>query len=344
MDKRVIFAVAGSGKTTHIIDKLNLDKRALILTYTKNNTENLKENILKKFGYFPENITLLSYFTFLHSFCFKPFLSYKIKVNGIYWEVPPAYTSKLPRTNRKFYISADKRLYSNRISKLLDVADVIDDINERLSTYFDALFIDEIQDFGGNDFNLLKQISKADIDVTYVGDFYQHTFDTSRDGNVNKSIHNDLDKYLKLFTSMGITVDVETLSKSWRCGPEVCEFITEKIGVNIYSHNRNNVNVCVVDDKAEADALFHNDDIVKLFYQNSSKYACFSDNWGACKGENCYEDVCVVLNKTSSDLFSKDKLHELPASSKNKLYVACSRSNKDLYIVSEKFFKGYKIK
>ncbi|MBK7669492.1 MAG: UvrD-helicase domain-containing protein [Sphingobacteriaceae bacterium] len=74
MDKRVIFAVAGSGKTTHIVDKLNLESPVIIVTYTNSNVENLRERILKKFGYFPSNIKLQSYFSFLHRFCYKPFL------------------------------------------------------------------------------------------------------------------------------------------------------------------------------------------------------------------------------------------------------------------------------
>ena len=48
MDKRVIFAVAGSGKTTHIIDNLNLENKFLLITYTINNVHNLRTGILKK--------------------------------------------------------------------------------------------------------------------------------------------------------------------------------------------------------------------------------------------------------------------------------------------------------
>ena len=58
MDKSVILAVAGSGKTSLIIKKLNLEENFLLVTYTINNTRNLKESIIKKFGYFPENIDL----------------------------------------------------------------------------------------------------------------------------------------------------------------------------------------------------------------------------------------------------------------------------------------------
>ena len=52
MDKRVILAVAGSGKTTYIINQLDLNKRSLIITYTTNNIENLRTGVIKKFGYF----------------------------------------------------------------------------------------------------------------------------------------------------------------------------------------------------------------------------------------------------------------------------------------------------
>lgn len=48
MDKRVIFAVAGSGKTTYIVDSLSRDKRSLIVTYTVGNYNNLCCKISEK--------------------------------------------------------------------------------------------------------------------------------------------------------------------------------------------------------------------------------------------------------------------------------------------------------
>jgi DNA helicase-2/ATP-dependent DNA helicase PcrA len=75
MDKKVILAVAGSGKTSLVIESLDLDRRALLITYTENNLRTLRRRIIKKFGSFPDNIKLYSYFTFLYSFCYKPFLA-----------------------------------------------------------------------------------------------------------------------------------------------------------------------------------------------------------------------------------------------------------------------------
>ena len=188
MDKRVIFAVAGSGKTTFIINSLSLESNSLIVTFTNNNLHSLKTRIIDKFGYLPNNIKIFSYYSFLHSFCYKPFLSNKFNSKGINYTTQP--NIYLKQTDIKYYLDKKGRLYSSRISKLLISENILGELNNRLSKYFDDLYIDEVQDFAGNDFNLLKSIAKANLKILFVGDFYQHTFDTSRDGIVNKNLHN----------------------------------------------------------------------------------------------------------------------------------------------------------
>ena len=86
----MIFAVAGSGKTTFIVESLVKEKRSLIVTYTNSNYDNLSQKILKKFnGVWPETITLMTYFQFLYRFCYKPFLSDRVKARGIIYERNP---------------------------------------------------------------------------------------------------------------------------------------------------------------------------------------------------------------------------------------------------------------
>ena len=341
MDKRVIFAVAGSGKTTHIISKLTLDKRFLILTYTTNNIQTLRSSIIRKFGYFPENIKLLSYFVFLNSFCFKPLLSHCVKSKGINWKQPSAFTLRLKRDNPKFYRDNNFRLYHNRIAKLFDFKNVLPDINNRIEKYFDCLFIDEIQDFAGHDFNLLKSIAKANCEILFVGDFYQHTFDTSNDGNVNSGIFKDYNSYKKLFQDMGLTVDTTTLQESFRCSQSVCDFIQNNIGISISAKTDRVSDIKIIESQSEVDTIIADNSIVKLFYRENSKYDCYSQNWGSSKGINHFNDVCVVLNKTTKELFDKQQLAMLKPQTKNKLYVACSRANNHLYFVSYEFLKKW---
>lgn len=338
MDKRVIFAVAGSGKTTYIIDQLTLHSRSLIITYTNNNTKNLRTAIIEKFGFFPDNIRLLPYFTFLYSFCFKPFLTYKYKTKGINYD--QNFNKFIKQTEKRYYFDRNNRIYSNRISKFIEKENELVNVNTRLEKYYDNLFIDEIQDFGGNDFNFLKSIMKTNINILLVGDFYQHTFDTSRDGSVNKSIHHKFNKYKKLFEKMGLIVDTDSLDRSWRCSPSVCKFITDNLGIEIKSHKKIDTVVSLIEDKEQAIEIFNDKQIVKLFYQEHYKYKCFSRNWGDSKGENYYRDICVVLNKSVLDNYSD--LTKLKPQTKNKFYVACSRANNNLFFVSDKLYKEKK--
>ncbi len=347
MDKRVILAVAGSGKTTYIVKQLELEKRSLVVTYTNNNYRNLRDSILRKFGHFPDSIILLPYFSFLYSFCYRPFLSYRLKAQGINYERHPnRYVRQLvsgtQQVNRDYFIDQYNRLYSNRVARLLELQNVLGDINLRLAKYFDNLFIDEVQDFAGHDFNLLKGISQAELEIVFVGDFYQHTFDTSRDGSTNRNLHNNYKNYVTFFEQMGMLLDEETLKHSYRCSPTICTYIREHLGVEIFSNRSDETKNTLIDSQNGADEIFQNDSIVKLFYREHYKFGCYSRNWGESKGENQHNDVCVVLNPTTSKLFNANKLNELNPQTKNKFYVACSRAKNDLYFVDERFYKKYK--
>ncbi|PKL23853.1 MAG: DNA helicase UvrD [Spirochaetae bacterium HGW-Spirochaetae-3] len=335
MDKRVIFAVAGSGKTKTIIDILSIDKRYLIITYTNANHTSIINRIYNRFGYLPQNITVTTYYAFLYSFCYRPFLFFDFRCHGINYKSPNnRYASGIDR-----YIDNNHRLYSNRLSKfIIEKASALE-IKKRIARYYDYLLLDEIQDFGGHDFNFLTQISDANINMLFVGDFFQHTFDTSRDGNVNSSLHEDYTAFKNRFRKMGLSVDETALIKSHRCSPTVCDFITKNIGIELYSHRLDETAITELIDTADIMDIYHNNNIVKLFFNQHYTYACYSRNWGDCKGEDQFSDVCVVLNETTQKHFKNNKLTNLASLTKNKLYVAITRSRGNVYLVSETALK-----
>ena len=340
MDKKVILAVAGSGKTRLLIERLNTEERFLIITYTNNNHMNLRQRVVKKFGFVPENIKLYTYFTFLNSFCFKPFLGDKYSAKGISWDFPPDYTRF--RDNDAHYKSSTGRLFSNRLAKLVQKS-ALADVYERLEKYYDVMLVDEVQDFGGHDLNLLCSLAGAAIEQVLVGDFYQHTFDTSKDGPTNAKVYGDYSKYLKKIESAGYQSDKETLIKSYRCSPTVCTFIVDNLGIQIESHRVDETEIHYIENEDDADVLFSNNELVKLFYQNHIKYPCYSENWGKSKGQDNYQDVCLVLNGSGHKAFKSGTLSAMAAGTKSKFYVACTRTRGTLYFVDEKLFKKYKL-
>ena len=345
MDKRVVFAVAGSGKTSSIIGSLNTDSRCLIVTYTENNTRHLKNRVIDKFGEIPVGVRIYSYFTFLYSFCFRPLCGYELKTKGINFSFPlPPHVQRSRKNTKRHYIDDNGRLYANRIAKLLIEFGVLPDLMQRIEKFYDSVFIDEVQDFAANDFNLICALAKANVEMRLVGDFYQHTFDTSRDGNIQKNLHECFISYCDRLRKSGFEVDLLTLSNSYRCSPTVCTFVSENLGVNISSHREDEVVVRYIDDDVvEIDSIFNNDSVVKLFYQNSHKYKGNTANWGSTKGLDHFQDVCVILNPTTLKAFESAKLDQLSPTTKNKLYVACTRAKGNLYFISEKMLKKYKI-
>lgn len=339
MDKRVIFAVAGAGKTTHIVSSLNESSRTLIVTYTNNNLYNLKHKIKEKFGYIPEGIRIVSYFSFVYGFCYRPFLLRKMNTTGIFYEPNPDRFAR--KTQDNYYVSPSRRLYSNRIALLVKEKLLLDEVRTRLSKYYDQFIVDEVQDISAHDFNLLLEVSKADVNVLFVGDFYQYTYATSVDGNVRRGLHDDFNSYKNEFASVGLDIDAVTLIKSYRCSPTISEFVSGQLGISIESHRDDTTNIRELDD-SEIDTIMRNDGIIKLFYNNSNKYAVHSRNWGDSKGEDRYQNVCVVLNPTSYRSFKSNKLQSLAAMSKNKLYVAITRAKGDVFFVDQAKINSYK--
>lgn len=340
MDKTLILAVAGAGKTTEIINKIKKDDKALIITYTLNNYNILKNEIIKKFNGIPHNIKIFTYFTFLYRFCFLP-LKEGARVKGLDFNSNPDKFAK--SDEEKYYCNPiSKKMFYNRLAKKCMIS-YIQKIIKRIEKYFSYIYVDEIQDFASYDFEFLLSLIKANCNILLVGDFYQHTFDTSRDGNKNSNLYKDYSKYVNIIkkADSSIKVDMTNFIKSKRCSKQVCDFITEHLDIKIESYYNNNSIIREVFDENEINQIIIDNNIVKLFYQNSKKYdiEC-KDNWGNSKG-NTYFNACVVLNKNSYEKYKIHKLNELPPATKNKLYVALSRAKNNVYIVNEKALKKY---
>jgi DNA helicase-2/ATP-dependent DNA helicase PcrA len=341
MDKRIILAVAGSGKTSFIVKNLSLEKRALIITYTNANIKNIERKIVKQFGYIPKNITILTYFSFLYSFCFKPLLAFKFDPEGVNFK--PNLNRFAKMQDSSYFLDTHNRLYSNRIAKLIIKENIESQVIARIERYFDELYIDEIQDFGGNDFNLLSILTQTNLKILFVGDFYQYTYDTSRDGKINSTLHDDYEAYKRKFEDMGLIIDTDTLIKSWRCSSDVCKFVRDKLGINIYPKIEISTDLIEISNQDDADEIFNDNSIVKLFLQEHYKYKTFSNNWALSKGEDHYNDVCVILNDKTYKHYINNTLKELPPMTKNKLYVACTRARGRLFFVPIHFSKTIKV-
>ncbi|RLK62518.1 RNA helicase [Atopobacter sp. AH10] len=346
-NKKLIHAVAGSGKTTTILNLLDPKQQNLIITYTENNQNNLRSKIIDKFGYFPDHTFIFGVFKFLYDFCLVPYLGCKPK--GINFN----YIKKNNYDNNS--VDDVGRIVSNQLSRSLLQGNLICNNKtypidksylERMDKFFDNIFIDECQDFESDDFDWMLTLSQLKAKVLLVGDFYQKNLKTSIRGKKGTGIHSNFSNWKAAFIKAGFTVDQDSLSKSYRCPEAICSFIRDKLNINIFSHEQisepNNIEIKLIESPDEIKDVIMDDSIIKLFYQSSNKYDCKALNWGASKGLE-FSKVCVVLNKTTFELFSKDKLNDMKPLTKSKFYVACTRTQGSLYFVNEASLNMYKL-
>lgn len=343
MDKTLVLAVAGSGKTESIIRTMVPGVRTLVLTYTQNAEDDLRRRVLSRYGYMPSDIHIATYFSFLVRFCAMPLLHAVMRDRGVTFDRPNDFSRNFPLEDDRRYLDGGRRLYHCRLAKLLMMR-CMDELRLRLERYFDRVVVDEVQDFGGYDFNFLLDLSQARVAWYLVGDFHQHTFDTSRDGPTNKRLHADLAAYKRQFVRAGFRVDTTTLRGSYRCSQEVCAFIREHLGVVIEPANTKSTQVEIIASRAAALELHRDPSVLKLFYQQHYLYSCHSMNWGASKGLDQCQDVCVVLNKSSWTHYQRAALPASAPGTRNKLYVASSRPHRHLYVLDESLIAPHKSK
>ena len=343
MGKAVVFAVAGSGKTTRIVEELCAGRRCLVFTYTDENVLNLRKKIVSCYGCIPAGVTVMTYFTFLHTFCFRPIVGFAMRTKGLGFSDLPD-RDRFNQTQNGYYLDGGGRLYHSRLAKLLITRNLVGEVCARIAHFFDMVCVDEVQDFAGNDFNFLMALAQVRADMLLVGDFRQHTYDTSRDRATNATLHANFKAYTKRFRDAGFEVDMESLSHSRRCSKAVCDFISERLGIPFQTQSERVASVVEIKSQEQADGLWRQPDVVKLFFQEHWKYGCWSQNWGASKGEDHYDEVCVVLNPNTMTHHKKGELANLAPGTLNKLYVALSRSRGNVYLANQTYFERYKAK
>lgn len=368
MDKRIILAVAGAGKTYHICHEVDPKKRSLILAYTHENIHNIKNELKDAFGQIPESTTVMTFdsFVYRHLICpYEPTISVSFGRNefqseGITTLDPPSKNIKkngnsIPnpkyKNKNKFehYITSVNQYYCATISELVTYVNnstnsLIKRAAQRLNLFYDQIFIDEFQDFREYDYDLIIELSKFLNSILLVGDYYQHSVSAiNNSGKPFKKGKTDVcyEDFVSNLKKQKFNIDENTLNKSRRCSTDICAFVKGKLGINIESTGNNIGKVKWVNEN-DIVTILQNPTILKLVYNEAENYSFESMNWSYSKG-NTVEAACIILTNKfellDTDNFS---LTEIPIPTINKLYVAMTRSKGDLFLIKASDFKKYK--
>lgn len=214
---------------------------------------------------------------------------------------------------------------------------------KRLNFFYDNVCIDEFQDFREHDYDLIIKLSKALNNATLVGDYYQHSVSAQNNSGrpfAKNKIEIGYQEFLEKLKKEGFDIDETSLSKSRRCAPAICSFISEKLGIRIVSSGVNEGEVIWVNE--DLDAILSDERITKLVYNNSDSYTFRSMNWSYSKGDTM-DSTCVILTngfeKLSEISFSTEGISRQTI---NRLYVALTRSRGNVYLIKASVFKSVK--
>ena len=371
MAKRLILAVAGAGKTRTICRQLNPGTKNLLLAFTHENIKNFHRELEGAFGGCPELTDVMTFHSFVHRFVVRPYMPSILahfpdakRPQGMTMRTSPPKILKtktgrcIPNPNYatkdtwEHYVDRENRLYCDTLCELVTVVKkgkrrLLDRIVAGINRCYDHVAIDEFQDFREYEFELLEGLARGLDDVVLVGDYYQHSVAARNNSGKPFAGRAKSVSYAEFVNDMekkGFSVDTTSLSASYRCSSEICEFVSRKLDISIKSSGVSNGRVRLVPDKEIEDVL-HNPDIVKLVDKESDKKDCSPClNWSYSKGDT-YEHVCVILTGKCSgivdDNFSFD-CSEIKPATRNKLYVALTRTKGDLLLVTKKQFDRWK--
>ncbi len=369
MAKRVILAVAGAGKTYHICHGIQPDKRNLIVAFTHANINNIQKELLKAYGEIPDLTRIMTFDAFVYHMLIRPYEGlifdffgekYKYNETSITLKKPPQQritVNDRDVSNRKYkkkdclqhYMDERKQYYCETLSELAMYVkqgrkSLIGTASERLNRFFDNIMIDEFQDFREYDYDLIVKLSKYLTNIILVGDYYQHSVSgQNNSGKPFKKSRTEIgyNDFIKELRGERFDVDETSLISSRRCSEEICSYIRERLEIPIQSAG---ITVGTVKRPSNIQEILEDKNIVKLVYDNASRYSFRAVNWSYSKGDT-YETACVILNGSTRELvedtFSPSTLKTVTL---NKLYVALTRSKGDLYIVTPDEFEAVKEK
>lgn len=356
MDKRIILATAGAGKTYHIANHFQEDERVLLISYTRANVANIKKEVKDRYnGIIPSNITFSTFDAFVYNFLLRPLeplLSFEnIISQGVDLFSKPSIDPRQRHIyhkidNIKHFMNQNNEYFVNRMSKLFfrQSTKYKKIALNRISSYFDSIYFDEFQDFNGNDFKTIKYIiENSSINVYAVGDIFQSNVTPIKSDGRGSGIPfnrvNDQEDLENVF-SHKITFDNTTLLKSRRVSSTVCEFIRKHLSIQIQAHNNKQSSIKFLTELDDIDKVLINESIPKLIWNSKARHNRGINyvNWSYSKGDT-YDEACVILTEKASDL---EQWSSLAISTRNKLYVALTRSKGDLYLIKSDSYKKWK--
>lgn len=226
---RVILAAAGSRKTTFLVDNLLEfeDENCIITTYTTENLAQINSQVISRRGYKPPNLSVYGWFQFLLRECVRPYQNYfwdGPRISSIFFVEGQSSTFSGKTNVGRYYLFKDQ-IYTDKIAEFACQCNQKSGgkVIKRLEDIYTNIFIDEVQDLSGYDFDFLRLLFESKIAVTVVGDCRQSTYFTNCSPKNNKYKGKNIIDYFADLQKESLCTVIER-NESYRCNQSICDF------------------------------------------------------------------------------------------------------------------------
>ncbi|NOX67523.1 MAG: UvrD-helicase domain-containing protein [Chlorobi bacterium] len=371
MTRNLILASAGAGKTYRIvseaIQEIDSGNKVLVVTYTESNQAEIINKFKKLEGMDRDKFHVKGLFTFLLEDVIRPYQSciFQDRIETIYFNKSDPHKANgrtIPGRkeiqtdgsyNPTYYLtSCKKKAHTTYLAKL--AARVIKESKgkpiKRLEEIYDHIYIDEVQDLIGWDYDVIKKIAKSNkLDITCVGDFRQTIYDTSTAQKQPKTSTQKLECFKKMeFNSRSMSIN----RRSIQCICDIADSIysneeykkTQSLVKEIPSEYKEHTGVFVVKSSDSTRYIKkYNPTLLRHSVRSGNEFnqaSLTKVNFGKSKGLG-FNRVLVLPTtryvdylKGNKNIFDKDKTD----ASKNKLYVAMTRARYSLgFVIQDNF-------
>ena len=346
---KIIIASAGSRKTTYIVNEaLSTEGESiLILTYTIENINQIRKYIIRKVGFIPSNITIQSWYSFLLQDCVRPYQNFVYddkRIETVFFPID-LHTFKENRRyikkedTKKYFFIRGSYIISEHISEFATICNEKSNGKTitRLEGIYSKIFIDEVQDISGYDFDLIELLLKSKITCYFVGDCRQATYFTTCSPKYKKFKGKNIINLFQSWEKVGLCSITER-NDCYRSNQMICDF-AEKLYPNLSKSTSFNTEqtghdglFIVKTDQASEYIQKYNPTVLR--YDKDSKTLGYeAKNFGATKGQT-FERVLIF----PTDGFKKylaDKNLTKVVREKNKRTGAVKEEIKDAFHIAK---------
>jgi DNA helicase-2/ATP-dependent DNA helicase PcrA len=341
-----ILSCAGSGKTTEIVGMSSASQagRSLLVTYTRNNTEEIRAKFYRKFGFIPPNCDVQTWFSFLLAHFVRPYQrQFRVERIGQMAWVNGVSTKGIAKTDPRYFFSAKGRIYRDKVSVFGVEANAKSGgrVVNRLKQIYSTIYIDEFQDLAGWDFEIVELLLKSGIQIVLVGDHRQHTFKTNDSTRFKKFAGEGVLKLIETWKQQGLC-DIQDRTENRRGCQAICDLAdyifphTAPMTSSLSTTTPHDGVFCIKAADVGAYCAAFQPQILRW----DSKTTCDGReamNFGASKGLG-FDRVLIFPNGPITKFLEKNDLTAI-ASAKAKLYVGVTRARHSVAFVLDKACK-----